>query len=255
MSIAPEWLVFDAETKPRPDLVAKYTKPFSDFDESAVKCGNIKDPAKIKEKIDASRAQHEADRAAYWKKAYEDAALDPFTGEILCIGVASDVGAVEILAEKTEAATLRAFWQLWELRDCVVTKFVFWSGCGDVAKQFDIDYIVTRSRINRVPVPAGVRQGRYYSNRIMDLAKEFLLYQRERYCSLTKAAEMLGLYAEHPDIAPKTDSDPVQGVNFWQWWEGSAVQDHSAEEQRALACKYLVNDVSTLKYMAPIILP
>lgn len=251
----PSYIAFDIETRPLPELVDKYAKPFPEFDVASVKCGNLKDPAKIAEKQAQAKADHEAEAAAYWKNLKDKAALDPFTGAIICIGVASDTGPVEILAEKTEAATLRSFWQLWELRDCVVTNFVFWSGCGDKAKKFDIDYIVTRSRINRVPVPAGVRDGRYYSRRIVDLAGEFLLNQRERYLSLTKAADMLGLYADHADIFPKDkENDPVTGENFWQWWDGVAVDGHSAEEQRAMAKHYLKNDVLTLKYLVPHIL-
>lgn len=253
MKPAPTFIVFDCECRPLPDLVEKYAEPFPDFDPAEVKCGNL-GPEKAAEKRAQAKADHETNRVAYWKKLKDRAALDPFTGAIVCIGVCSDSGEVEILAEKTEAATLRTFWQLWELRDCVVTKFVFWSGCGDVSKWFDIDYIVTRSRINRVPVPSGVRQGRYYSNRIVDLAKEFLLYQRERYCSLTKAADMLGLYAEHKDILPKSEADPVRGENFWQWWYGAMDMNMSQDEQRDFAKSYLVNDCLTLRYLAPIIL-
>lgn len=257
---SPAYIAFDIETRPLPDLVDKYARPFPDFDESAVKYGNTKDPLKRAALLEQKRIDHQEDCLAYWAKLRERAALDPFTGAIVCIGVITDTGAPEIIAEATEAATLRQWWQIYSLTDNATSKFVFWSGCGDAAKKFDIDYIVTRSRINRVPLPSRVRDGRYYDRRIVDLAGEFLLNQRDRYLSLTKAADMLGLYAEHADIFPKTDTDPVRGENFWLWWQGAAAHDSVPEtqsspaEQRALAVKYLCNDLLTTKYLAPHIL-
>lgn len=261
MPSAPSFIGFDIETKPLPHLVDKYARPFEDFDESAVKYGNTKDPAKRADLLAQKRSDHDEARLAYWKNLRERAALDPFTGAIVCIGVITDTGAPEIISEATEAATLRQFFQLWVSPAYALTKFVFWSGCGDPQKKFDIDYIVTRARINRVPLPARVRNGRYYADRVVDLAGEFLLHKREAYLKLTKAADMLGLYEEHKDITPKTDADAVTGEDFWKFWEGSAFEPAdtreavpTAAEQRAFATKYLYNDLLHLKYLAPHIL-
>ena len=132
---------------------------------------------------------------------------------------------------------------------------MFWSGSGDAAKKFDLDFIVTRSRILRIPLPPRVRDGRFYSNRFVDLAGEFLLHQRDRYLSLTKAADMLGLYAENKDIFPKSDGDIVTGEHFHLWWDGKAdTTDYDATQQRVMANDYLENDLLTTKYLAPHIL-
>lgn len=245
----PLYVGFDIECAPRLDLVERFAKPFPDFDPNAVKTGNIKDPVKIAEKVNQAKADHEAERTAYWANLRERAALDPFTGEILCIGTITHTGAIDIIAEKTEAATIRQFWQLVSLPDASLTKFVFWSGCGDVSRKFDIDYIVTRSRILGVPVPSLVRNGRYYASRFVDLAGEFLLHQRDRYLSLTRAADLFGLYGPDRGLVAKRDDDPVTGANFFQWWKGEASNDHSLEQQRDFACIYLKND---LRHLVPL---
>lgn len=255
----PAFYGFDIETRPLPELVDRFAKPYPDFDESAVKYGNTKDPQKRADLLAAKRAEHEDGRIAYWQNLRDRAALDPFTGAVVCIGVISDEGQPEIIAEKTEDATLRQFWQLVSLNGNATSKFVFWSGCGDQAKKFDLDFIVTRSRINRIPIPPRVREGRFYSTRFVDLAGEFLLGQRDRYLKLTKAAEMLGLYQEHKDLFPKRDDDPVTGENFWQWWDGCIPDPQcgctkDADSQRAMAEVYLKNDLRHLKYLAPHIL-
>jgi hypothetical protein len=247
---APLFIGFDIETRPRVDLVDRFAKPFPEFDESAVKYGNTKDPVKRAELLSSKRAEHEAERDAYWANLRERAALDPFTGEIICIGLITDQGKIDIVAEKDEMATIRQFWQVFGLAYNATTKFVFWSGCGDPAKKFDIDYIVTRSRILGVSVPQRVRSGRFYADRVVDLASEFLLFQRDRYLTLTKAADILGVYSEYRELFPKRDDDPVTGANFFQWWDGTAQTDVPAAEQRAFAEKYLRNDLLHLPPLA-----
>ena len=250
----PTFIGFDIETRPLLDNVARFTKLFPDFDPLSVKLGNIKDPALRTEKIESERAKHAADCAAYWQNARDRAALDPIMGAVVCVGLVTENGS-EIIAEKDEAATLRQFWQVVSLSDHALTKFVFWSGCGDASKKFDLDFLVTRSRINRVPLPMRVRDGRFYHSRFVDLASEFLLYQRERFLSLTKAAEMFGLYEEHADIFRKTPEDTVTGEHFWRWWDGVSPVELPVEAQRAEAVKYLNNDLLHLRHIAPLLLP
>lgn len=254
---------FDVETRPVPALVEKFTKHFADFDPVQVKCGNLRDPVKIAEKVAQAKADHESDRIAYWKNAHDRAALNPFTAKTLVIGIIDETGKVAYLDGKEEAI-LSAFWWAFAREGEADRKWVFWSGCGATEKKFDIDFIVTRSRICGVRLPAGVRQGRYYSSRIVDLAGEFLLHQRESYLSLTKAAELFGIYGQHgtgPDGAPadlhcfpKGDDDQVTGANFFQWWEGTATTECTAEEQLMMAIRYLGNDLKHLLHLAPRIL-
>lgn len=255
---------FDIETKPLPELVERFSKPFPDFDESAVKYGNTKDPAKRAELLASKRTDHEADRAAYWKNLKDRAALNPFTAQIVVIGIVDHEGAVDYLMG-AEKDLLAEFWALFSEYGEAARKFVFWSGCGAAAKMFDLDFIVTRSRILGVRIPPAVRSGRFYSPRFVDLASEFLLYQNDVYLSLTRAADIFGLYVDgkhpgpstvgaHQTIFPKTDDDPVTGENFWQWFEGIAQTDQSKEEQRLFALRYLRNDLLHLFHLAPRIL-
>lgn len=253
---------FDIETRPVPELVERFTKPFPEFDESAVKCGNLKDPAKIAAKLAEARDSHADDKIAYWKKAHEFAACNPWTGQIVVIGLINEAGEIGYL-EGDERHILTLFWMHFTAHGDAARKFVFWSGCGASDKMFDIDFILTRSRIIGVRVPPQVRMGRYYAGRIIDLASEFLLHQREQYLSLTKAADLFGLYekpldhariATSTDIFPKRDDDPVRGENFWQWYAGTAQPDTPKEEQRAFALRYLRNDLLHLLHLAPRIL-
>lgn len=258
----PPFLGFDIETRPEPSLVDRFTKPFPAFNEADVKCGNLKDPVKIAARLAEAKDQHADDEVAYWKKAHENAALSPFTGSIVVIGLIDEEGNT-VFIEGDERTILAAFWARFNDPQHTGRKFVFWSGCGASEKMFDLDFIVTRSRIQGVRVPPQVRQGRYYSSRFIDLASEFLLHQREAYLSLTKAADMLGLYgADKPhnglagrhQIVPKREDDPVTGENFHQWYDGKAADLVSPEEQRRYALKYLANDLSHLLHLAPRIL-
>lgn len=255
---------FDIETKPVPELVEKFTKPFPEFDPKAIKLGNLKDPAKIQEKLACCKADHEADRVAYWKNAHDRAALNPFTGQIVVIGLINQDAAIVYL-EGDEKNIVRLFWHHFTQPDDGARKFLFWSGCGAAEKMFDLDYIVTRSRILGVKVPPQVRNGRFYTPRIVDLASEFLLYQREQYLSLTKAAELFGLYDQNfgdirkadstaLNIWRKHDGDACTGENFWLWYEGKANTEDSAEAQRDFALRYLANDLRHLFHLAPRIL-
>jgi hypothetical protein len=103
-------LVFDIETGPIPDeeLQELFTfdesaiKGFDllskDFDPSEVKTGNIKDKAKIDEKIALAKEKFENEktgakvlvetsREAAWKTFKSKAALSPLTGQVLAVGI------------------------------------------------------------------------------------------------------------------------------------------------------------------------
>jgi hypothetical protein len=255
-SHSPNFIGFDIETRPRPELVEIFGKPYPDFDESNVKYGNTRDPVKRAALLSDKASEHDDGRASHWANLKERAALDPFTAEIACIGIISDDdGCPLVLKDGTEAHKLRMFWELFNRPEMSLTKFVFWSGCGDPAKKFDIDFLLTRSRILNVQVPLNVRSGRFYSSRIVDLAGEFLLHQRERYLSLSKAAELFGLY-QKPDcrIFRKLKCDAVTGANFWMWFDGCADPEMPTPDQQTLALKYLYNDLLHLIPLAEHIL-
>lgn len=252
--------VFDIETRPDPEAVERFTKPYPAFNEAEVKFGNTKDPVKRKELVEQKRADHEAGKEPYWKEAHEKAALSPFTGKVVVIGLMTHEGR-QMLLEGQESNVLTAFWTIYRSHAEAVTKFCYWSGSGSASKGFDIDYIVTRSRILGVSLPVGLRKGRYYSDRIVDLASEFLLYQSDAYLSLSRAAGVMGLFGDMeltPPINAKCDDDDVTGANFYQWYDGKAdgiaAQVTTAEQQRAFALSYLKNDLNLTYHLAKRIL-
>ena len=71
-------LIFDIETGPLPENELLAMMPA--FDPADVKSGNLKDPAKIAEKIAEAEANHRRDFIGR-------AALDPLTGRVVAIGV------------------------------------------------------------------------------------------------------------------------------------------------------------------------
>jgi hypothetical protein len=242
-----EFIGFDIETRPRLDLVERFTKPFADFDEAKCRAeyATARDPAKGPTFIAKKREEHESERMAYWQNARERAQLSPLTGEVCIIGTVTSGGIVSYF-EGDEATMLRSFWQLFNSFGEAVTRFVFWSGCGSPSKMFDVDFMVTRSRILGVPLPPTLRNGRYYSARIVDLASEFLLYQPDAYLSLSKGADAMGFYDDErltPGLFRKSDTDTVTGEFFHLWYDGKAQCDFPAHEQRMTAMRYLENDL------------
>jgi hypothetical protein len=101
-------LYFDIETGPLPaemlrELCPPYERPPhpGTFDPSTIKTGNLKDPAKIREKIAAAEAAHLQAVASYdadcltgeqqhFAAFCEKAALDATTGHVVAIGLLLD---------------------------------------------------------------------------------------------------------------------------------------------------------------------
>ena len=179
-------IIFDIETGPLPperlwQVVPPFDpesiKPFPPFDPSAVKTGNLKDAAKIAEKIAAAEQQHAFDAAAHAAKSatakqdYEaavidKAALDPLTGQVLAIGyLFTKEGYTDVEyqhAKCSEIDLLAGFWDYVSAAgDCC---FV-----GHNTHGFDLPFLVRRSWLLGVPVAAGVlEQGRFFNPLFVD---------------------------------------------------------------------------------------
>lgn len=244
---------YDLETRPRPELVERFASPFPDFDESAVKYGNTKDPQKRQELLAMKRSDHEQARTDYWAKLKERAALDPLTAEIQAIGLIATNGHEIITGSEREI--LETFWTRYDdtSSNC---RFVSWSGSGTTAANFDMDFAVTRSRILGLDLPATLRDRGRYSTRVVDLTAEFLLGRREAYLSLSRAADVFGLYDDVAlGLTRKTDNDPVTGENWWKWFNGLMSESGlTPEQQREKAEGYLLNDIKHLLPLAQRIL-
>jgi hypothetical protein len=144
------------------------------FDPSSVKTGNMKDPAKIKAKIEEKKAEHEqavADakiavgqsREDAWLRFCEQAPLSAITGQVLAIGYSRGDFPLEdgwpLLEHQDAAAGHNEFWLLnrfWlRFLDCLKvhdgTRLTGFNIFG-----FDLPFLIRRSWLLGVDVPPEV---------------------------------------------------------------------------------------------------
>lgn len=122
-------VALDIETIGNPDAAALMPEP-------EVKAGNIKDPAKITEKLAAAKAEQ-----------LTKAALDPLTARIICYAAAGEVGGeeknvVEIVATPTDDAERALVQSVMEMLGTKEIRIVTWNGIG-----FDLPMIYKRAMI------------------------------------------------------------------------------------------------------------
>jgi len=213
-------IVTDIETGSLPGSeLAKLMPP---FDPAEVKTGNLKDPDKVAAKIAEARLNHQRD-------FLDKAALDPLTGRVVAIGLLTfdatgerppdfnNGGRFSLIAQDDEAQMLRQFWDLT---------------CGEMGRinpligfnifNFDLPFLIRRSWKHRVPVPFGLRRGRYWNDRFVDLRECWQLGDRQARGSLDSIARHLGVGAKNGE-----------GKAFAELWQ--------TDRQQAEA--YLRNDV------------
>jgi hypothetical protein len=202
-------IYFDIETGALPEAeLAALVPP---FDPAEVKTGNLKDPEKIAAKLAEAEASHRRD-------FFDKAALDPLTGRVLAVGVLyADSGEFEVLGHEDESETLRAFWTLCRGEMGRTNEMA-----GFNIHLFDLPFLIRRSWKHRVPVPLGIRRGRYWSEQIIDLREAWQLGDRQARGSLDAIARHLGVGAKNGD-----------GKDFAQLWQSD----------RAKAVAYLRNDL------------
>jgi len=241
-------IIWDIETGPQPD--DRLRQIFGDpdvgiadpgqFDPSSVKVGNLKDAAKIKEKIDAAAAEHAAladsypqrlaeAKAAAFAEFKSRAALSATTGQILCVGYhnpETDKTAIYDGANKDgdtpEVRILGRFWAKFE--ECKQQKRPM---IGLNIHDFDLPFIMRRSWILGVETPRGVlTQGRFWCDTFIDLRKLWLCGQMAN-----------GTKSSFDELAAAfgTSGKPsgISGGDFARLWE----------EDRATAIAYLENDL------------
>ncbi len=196
-------LIFDIETGPAPaDQLDQY------WDESAVKLGNLRDPFKVAEKLLEARTAF-----------FERAALDPITGRVLAIGMQIPLCGWDLCGLDDERDLLVHFW--WQVEAAIASRLpiVGWN-----VHDFDLPFLIGRSRILGVNVPAGLRHGRYWSDLVVDLMKVWTLDRYSVYAKLDTVGRALGL-------GGKTDG--IDGSQFHVLWS----------TDRAKAVEYLRRDV------------
>lgn len=201
-------IVFDIETGPLPLNILKSRMP--EFDPEDVKCGNLKDAAKIADKIAAAKRSHE-------EKYIERAALSATTGRVLAIGIGKRV----LSCDGDEGKMLTTFWSMFANAVDACESLV-----GFNIFAFDLPFLVRRSWRCEVDVPTNViERGRYWHHSFVDLLDVWRLGNRQEYISLDRLATSLGL-AGKPD-------DGTTGADFARLWQ----------EDRQKAIGYLRNDI------------
>jgi hypothetical protein len=181
-------MIVDIETAPLPEdelwkIVPPFDpstiKPFPAFDPAAVKTGNLKDAIKIAEKLAAAEAQHAVDAAAHAAKSataesdykaavIDKAALDALTGRVVAVGyLYTEEGETEVfdvtLPKMTERKLIEMFWA--SVQSCGEATAVI----GHNLHGFDLPFLIRRSFILGIPIPAGtLENGRYFASNFVD---------------------------------------------------------------------------------------
>lgn len=246
-------LVFDIETGSLPDTELSALCPAfeptphpGEFDPSQVKYGNTKDEAKRATILAEAREKHSAEVANYdhvcrvlaeqhFTKFKSRAALDPTTGRVVAVGYQSaDTGKVAISDGKGDESTiLTEFWAKYlkcRQQPGSPRKMV---GCNIFG--FDLPFLIRRSWMLGVDVPASVVVNRrYFDQLFVDLREVWLLGQKWGDCEskLDTMARALG-------VGSKSNGEGVNGctgADFARLWGGTAAE-------RELAIAYLKNDL------------
>ena len=217
-------LIFDIETAPLPE--AELAAMLPPFDPAEVRTGNIKDPDKIAAKIAEAETNHRREFA-------ERAALDPLTGRVLAVGILQNAergsrnAEFRVIAHDDEAALLREFWQACRGEMGRVNELI-----GFNSNAFDLPFLFRRSWKHRVPVPFGLRRGRYWSEQSIDLRDAWQLGDRQARGSLDAIAKHLGVGAKNGE-----------GKDFANLWASD----------RAKAIEYLRNDLELTARVAEVL--
>jgi hypothetical protein len=208
----PQFLAFDIETGPA-DGIESLIPP---FDPAEVKVGNMKDPALIAAKIAQAEASH---RSNFVSKA----ALAPESGKVLAIGLAyigEDGKAVDFDAlTGDEREVLLAFWRI--VSDSLTGKSDRTLFVGFNSREFDLPFLVARSWINCVRVPAGVFElrGRFpnWSSAFYDLRDLWILGRNSGLSNLDTVARALtgnGKSGSGADFAADLAADPEKALAY-----------------------------------------
>lgn len=190
-------LYFDIETSALSDSELAAIMP--PFDPAEVKCGNL-GPEKAAIKIAEAEAKHQRD-------FIENAALDPLTGRVLCIGLLQG-GKFSILEDADEAQLLSEFW----LR--VVTPGRRMIGFNIFL--FDLPFVLKRSWKHGLK-PQGIRKGRYWSDDFVDLRELWQMGDRQAHGSLDSIAKHFGVGQKNgngKDFAKLWATDRPKAVEY-----------------------------------------
>lgn len=247
-------MFWDIETEPLtieelvricPEFESKLKKP-GEFNPDDVKLGNMKDEAKIKEKIDRERAKHEKairdfDKTVkqaeteYWEKVAEDATLKATRSRVctIQIGTKRRSDPIYFLHGDDERWIIETFWDL--LTECMKQGQL---SIGFNIFGFDIPYLIRRSWILGIKIPDQLlgRGGRGVPG-ITDLHEGWRLGQYGEFVSLAEVGAAMG-------VGTKRDIE-LRGGDFHLYW--------NRVDLRPVAIEYGCADIRDLREIAAFI--
>lgn len=194
-------ICFDIETGALPTekiigLMPAFTKTIGPFDPASVKYGNIKDPGKRQEKLEAVKLLHEAsieglivEKESYEREWLSKAALDAMTGQVLAIGVKIDFDCLPLIDTQgdppEEDLLISRFWESAGRWDGPIV--------GHNIFGFDLPFLIQRSWLLGIDVPEWIRQGRYWSPKFIDTMTVWNMGQPGKYTKLDLICRALGV--------------------------------------------------------------
>lgn len=156
-------LVTDIETEPLSEDFLRTIYPgFPEFDATAVRYGNLKDPAKKIAKFEAALSEWEKERDEHWAEFVNGATLKAHTSRVCAIGYYDGTEYSTVFGD--EKLMLEGFWEQYKAIRRANGRII-----GHNLLGFDLPFIRQRSFVNGVQVPKGViDKERFWSQQFVD---------------------------------------------------------------------------------------
>lgn len=180
-------MIFDIETEPLPlEELQKVCEPFNEED---VKVGNIKDPEKIRAKIDQCRENH-------WKDIQERAALNATTAKVVAIGY-RDHGEETPYCDMftSERDNIVACWN--RILQCMKKGIDI---VGFHSNRFDIPFLVRRSWLIGCGIPDIFSASGYLKPCFIDLHERWQCGDRQATIKLNSLAKYFGIDGKYQGL-------------------------------------------------------
>jgi hypothetical protein len=188
-------LIIDIETGADYLAVSEFIPRFPAFDPASVAVGNIKDPEKIKLKVDLAEQKHARDAQQHVDDFRDRAALDAWTGEVVAVGLKLPSGEDRIIGGD-EGEILE---NTWAYLGTWMEKFHDIVGFN--IKGFDLPFLVRRSWKNKVPVPVNLlSKDRYFHPSFVDLRDKWAVGEYRPKGSLDLICRHFGLKGKAEDF-------------------------------------------------------
>lgn len=209
------------------------------FDAGWVKLGQLKDPAKIREKIDTAQQKYEEecrnaypkwerDKAAYEEKELDKAGKSALTGQILAVGYGNYGGPEVRVNVDTEPELIKHLW------DCIACEMLSYNGVmiSFAGHSKDLPFLVRRSWAHGIGIPPRVvDKHKWWHKSLIDLQEVWALGQfPATQCHLDSLDRLFG-------------GEPQEFQHFHRMFNGDT-------GQRQQAIQYAENNIVSTRRVA-----